>query len=189
MSRAEPRRSISGAGSRLLIRSAQVPDIAVLSALAQELRRHEAMLYQRIAPASQLATSYVEELMAEAAAAEGILLVAEWHRGIAGYIFLRPRVIDEMPDHSQIHYAMVDDLVVTRALRGNGIGRRLLEAGEAQARKQGASWIRIGSLARNEAALALYKGAGFQDHLVILEKPLHQVSAQDGIGVARSQID
>ena len=56
--------------------------------------------------------------------------------------------------------------------RNRGIGRALIARAEAFAREQGASWLRISVLARNEVARSLYESSGFQERLILLEKAL-----------------
>jgi len=53
-------------------------------------------------------------------------------------------------------------MFVEGAERGRGLGRRLLEAGEALARENGFASIELEVYAHNEAAMALYRGAGFE---------------------------
>jgi ribosomal protein S18 acetylase RimI-like enzyme len=40
------------------------------------------------------------------------------------------------------------------------------------ARREGASTLRVGVLAKNEAAARLYRGIGFSDYTIQLSKPL-----------------
>jgi ribosomal-protein-alanine N-acetyltransferase len=80
------------------------------------------------------------------------------------------RVVRE-PDETQA-YAYGSDLVVLPAYRRRGIGRALLERAEAYARGEGARVLRVGVLAKNEAAARLYRSLGFGDCTIQLNKPL-----------------
>lgn len=46
--------------------------------------------------------------------------------------------------------------------RGNGLGRALLRAAEAAARRRGAAWMRLEVRTDNAAAIELYRSAGYQ---------------------------
>ncbi len=56
----------------------------------------------------------------------------------------------------------VHDLVVAPTHRGMGVGRRLLEAVETQARHRGAVAISLEVIGDNHRAMALYRQLGFQ---------------------------
>jgi phosphoribosylanthranilate isomerase len=73
-------------------------------------------------------------------------------------------------------------LYVRREFRGRGLGRQLVEAISAAARRSGYAKMRLDSLAEMAAAVALYRSCGFEDvpayndnpspHAVFLEKDL-----------------
>ena len=56
---------------------------------------------------------------------------------------------------------LLEDLFVREDARGSGLGRALLEATIAQARARGARRIELDANDHNEAAIALYRSAGF----------------------------
>lgn len=53
-------------------------------------------------------------------------------------------------------------MFIETAERGRGLGRRLLDAGEALARERGFSALELEVYAHNGAAIALYRSAGFE---------------------------
>lgn len=57
--------------------------------------------------------------------------------------------------------AVVSDLVVTRAARGRGIGRRLLAEAEAWAQLHGASSVELSVYEFNEGARRFYEAVGY----------------------------
>ena len=61
---------------------------------------------------------------------------------------------------------LLEDLFVRDEARGSGLGRALLDATIEHARARGARRIELDANDHNEAAMALYRGAGFdaQDH-------------------------
>lgn len=69
-------------------------------------------------------------------------------------------------------YAYISDLVVLAAYRRRGIGAALLQQAEAYALEQGATALKIGVLAKNNAAYAAYRRAGFRDYEASLLKAL-----------------
>jgi ribosomal protein S18 acetylase RimI-like enzyme len=58
--------------------------------------------------------------------------------------------------------ANLEDLFVTEAARGSGIGRELVEAALARARERGCARILLDTAESNEAALRLYRSFGFK---------------------------
>ena len=60
-------------------------------------------------------------------------------------------------------YGEVKRMYVDEALRGAGVGRRLLERLEAEARAAGLTTLRLETGARSDAAVGLYRAAGFTD--------------------------
>ena len=58
----------------------------------------------------------------------------------------------------------VHDIVVRRDCRGRGIGQRVLQAVEAQARQRGCCKLTLEVLSNNHRALAGYRRFGFDDY-------------------------
>jgi ribosomal-protein-alanine N-acetyltransferase len=79
-------------------------------------------------------------------------LVAEQDGELVGYAGLV--VVGRQAD--------VQTLAVAPAGQGRGLGRRLLDALVAEARRRDAGEVLLEVRAENEAALALYDGAGFE---------------------------
>jgi ribosomal protein S18 acetylase RimI-like enzyme len=59
--------------------------------------------------------------------------------------------------------AYLEELYVSPASRGRGLGRALLEAAMGTARRRGAARMEIGTSEDDTAARALYESAGFTD--------------------------
>jgi ribosomal protein S18 acetylase RimI-like enzyme len=78
--------------------------------------------------------------------------VAERGGRIVGQITLFPS--DEVAEFG---------MFVDASERGRGLGRRLLEAGEALARERGYSILELEVYAHNDAAIALYRSSGFEE--------------------------
>ncbi len=61
------------------------------------------------------------------------------------------------------HDCLLEDLYVDPAVRRSGLGRALLEAAIARARERDCRRIELDTAETNDAALALYRAAGFDD--------------------------
>jgi len=83
-----------------------------------------------------------------------VLLVGEGPDGFAQLRF-RPVVYSEGP------YAYLEELYVVPALRGQGLGRALLETAMETARSEGATYMELGTSETDVAARHLYESAGF----------------------------
>jgi ribosomal protein S18 acetylase RimI-like enzyme len=97
------------------------------------------------------------------------LLVAESEGRVVGWIQVSLPRIFETP-----HRAEIAGLVVDAAARGRGIGRRLVEAAEAWARRQDCLAVRVRSNVVRERAHAFYRRNGFREIKTqrVLEKDL-----------------
>ena len=108
-------------------------------------------------------------LRAELAREDVRCLVARDARGEpAGYLLAR-RVLDEL---------QVSSVAVAPGRRGRGVGRALLEAALA---REGARGLRVATLevrAGSEAALALYRAAGFE---VVGRRPRYYRGGEDAL--------
>jgi ribosomal protein S18 acetylase RimI-like enzyme len=85
-----------------------------------------------------------------------VLLAGEGPDGFA-QIRYRPWVYSA----GQNAHAYLEELYVVPALRGQGIGRALLEGAIETARGEGATHMELGTSESDEAARALYESAGF----------------------------
>jgi ribosomal protein S18 acetylase RimI-like enzyme len=83
-----------------------------------------------------------------------VLLVGEGPDGFAQLRF-RPWV------YSAGLHSYLEELYVVPDLRGNGLGRALLEAAMETARAEGAEQMELGTSQGDEAARGLYESAGF----------------------------
>ncbi|MFJ2847814.1 GNAT family N-acetyltransferase [Streptomyces rubiginosohelvolus] len=82
---------------------------------------------------------------------------ADGQVGIAGYI----RLVPPTPLASNAHVRQIKGLAVATWARGAGVGRTLLRAAFAEARRQGANRITLRVLGHNTPARALYAAEGF----------------------------
>ena len=141
-----------------------------LRACVVELQDFERGLEPTLPKGEAMADRYLAHVLDRRAGGAGRIFVSEEGGAVVGFVGVLARVVPE-PDETQA-YAYVSDLVVLPAYRRRGIGRALLERAEAYARGEGARVLRVGVLAKNEAAARLYRSLGFGDYTIQLNKPL-----------------
>ena len=93
-------------------------------------------------------------LRALARSASAFLLVAHSGDELAGYVLVLTR--------STSRVARLYSLAVSPAVRGRGVGSRLLDAAEAAAQARGADEMRLEVRADNRMAIRLYESRGYQ---------------------------
>lgn len=109
-------------------------------------------------------------------------LVAELEGRPVGYIKLaRPT-----PLESNGHVRQIQGLAVDGTVRGRGVGRALLRAAMAEARRQGASRITLRVLGHNAPARALYASEGFAVEGVLPGEFLLESGYADDVLMGRS---
>jgi len=157
----------------ILIRDYREDDSGQVLALVRELQAHEKAFFDRMRDAADIGPWYLGALQSACADGRGRVLVATRGGDILAYAcVLTDQSSAEERDEVPYRYALVQDLVVTKAARGQGLGRRLLTACEAIARAAGVRWLRISHLADNHGAGKAYKSFGFQNLLIEMEKSL-----------------
>ena len=137
-----------------------------------ELQEFERRIDPSLPPGATMVEGYTSYLFDRCQAHAGKVYVVEADRLVVGFVCVWSNVAPSEPDEPQTSYAYVSDLVVLPRFRRHGLGRALLLEAENYARAQGATVIRIGVLAANAVARALYKSAGFVDRRVELTKSL-----------------
>lgn len=64
--------------------------------------------------------------------------------------------------------ALINELVVDRSARGQGLGRALVQAAVAEARSRGMDEIEVGTERNNQAARSFYHRVGFDQEYILL---------------------
>lgn len=149
-------------------------DSIAVRALSIELQDVERSLDERLPTGAAIADDYLSQLLGQCKSMDGEILVAEHNQTIVGYACILTRVQSDGVQDGDLTYGLVQDLAVTAAERGKGIGQALLKAAEARARENGVKWLRIGLLASNAAAHRLYSTNGYSKLYVELEKDIEQ---------------
>jgi len=121
---------------------------------------------------SEIVDDYYPYMLDRCIECDGTVLVAEVDGEVAGFVTILTRVESEEIVEGEIEYGLVSDLVVASKFRRQGLGRKLLEAAESYARANEVRWLRIGVLAQNHSANALYDSLNFKKLYVEREKDL-----------------
>jgi len=155
--------------SPITIRPYRGGDLEALVERLRELQEHECRLQPRLKPPSEMGAWYFEDFFKEAETEDGCLFVAERDGDIVGYASVLAKVVSEDTDEVAYEYAYISDVAVMPELRGQGLGRRLLDTCRDYARDAGATLLRITVLGRNEGAERLYRDFGFGPYTIMLE--------------------
>lgn len=132
----------------IAIRRAGPEDAAAIARLLHDFNEE----YDEPTPGVEALSGYARRLLEEGEM--HVLLAGEGPDGIS-LVRLRPSVWTGKPE------AHLQELYVVPPLRGQGIGRALLEATIAFAREAGATGIDLNTGETDTAARALYASAGF----------------------------
>ncbi len=142
-----------------------------------ELQDFERALDSRMPAGEQIADAYLELMWKRCREFDGAVLVADSEGSVVGFVTVWARYRSSEPDDDPAEFGFISDLVVLASHRGQGFGRALLHAAEARARETGAPAIRLSVKAGNTGAEALYRGEGFANAELYLEKSLNRPRA------------
>ena len=159
--------------SKLLIRDFdEKVHLIGVQACVIELQDFERSLDPRMPSGSEIVDDYVPRMLYRCKQCDGKVLVAEVDSEVAGFTTILTKVKSEEIEDGEIEYGLVSDLIVASKFRRQGLGRKLLEAAESYARANEVRWLRIGVLAENHSANALYESLDFKKLYVECEKQL-----------------
>jgi len=139
-----------------------------------ELQEFERRVDARMPAGEEIADAYMSDMFLQCAMSTGTIFVAELDGRVVGFATLLSQCSSGELDDGDLEFALLSDIVVREDCRGQGIGRQLLESVEEQAREDGARWLRVSVLARNQLARQHYESAGFSELYVDFEKALTQ---------------
>jgi len=156
----------------MIIRAMLESDREAVLGLLGELNDHEAELSQDRATGPETAAACLADDTERAAQHGGGQFVAAINCHVIGYLAIQlgrtgPYVKDDLRDH--VH---IENIVVAATHRKIGVGQALLAEAERFAREAGRKVIRLGVLPGNEAALAAYRRAGFDNVAIEMAKIL-----------------
>ena len=149
-------------------------DAAALRTAFVELQEAERALDPYMPQGEEVVDVYLERLLEQCAQSDGEIYVAvdEETGAVAGYVAVLGELESIEPDDDPAPYAYLSDLIVLSSYRGRGIASKLADAAEQHARARGMTRIRLQVLAKNSGARRLYERAGYEDHILQMEKRL-----------------
>lgn len=99
-------------------------------------------------------------------------LVAELSGKLAGFVWCKAQSPPALPAFIQEPVLVIGDLIVRERLRGQGIGRALLEAALGWGRARGLRRAQLTVFERNEGARSFYSELDFRPLSVVLTRDL-----------------
>ena len=154
------------------IRSAEladIPDMTQLNLEAQALHvRLEPTRYRPVTDPSQVAALLREKLQQPCCGA----LVALDGEALVGLAVWEERRREATALTTATHTLHVDQLAVASTHRGRGVGRALMRACEAHARRLGCTQVNLLCRWSNDDARAFYDAIGYQPSQVVLARSL-----------------
>lgn len=147
--------------SDLILRNAEERDLPALKSLTLELRKLAEI-------ETSLETDFHKVFSLCLDDPKCHIIVAERGAQILGYLtlWLRPSL-----SHAGL-CALIDDLVVAQRVRGQGMGRALLEEALKRAQGAGCVEIEVSTGFDNQPAQSLYRSQGFQERGLLLERDI-----------------
>jgi ribosomal protein S18 acetylase RimI-like enzyme len=159
-------------GSRVTVRTYRPEDQDRVKHCIIELQDFERVLEPDRVEGERVVERYFRELQEAHHHNTGRMCVTEVEEEVVGFINVQFEHESQMYISSLVDYAYISDIVVLQAYRGRGLGTMLLQQAEAFARQQGATFLKIGVLARNQQAADVYQHAGFRPYEIVLLKQL-----------------
>src|ERR1043166_441176 len=148
-------------------------DLPLILGFVAAIQEHERALVPALRPGSEIAASYANMIVENAAEKDGIILLAKAAGEAVGFICAwvdsddDPLVAEDARSH-----AYVSDIYVVPEWRRRGVARLMLEAVEARMRGRGCGRLRIAAKGGNAAALACYEAMGYRAYEVTFVKTL-----------------
>ena len=99
------------------------------------------------------------------------LYVAKLNGIVVGFVLLKIREYD-YPGQVRRTVMVIDEICVEKALRGHGIGTRLMEEVHALARAFGCTDLQLGVYPQNDDAVGFYQKCGFTIRSIDMQKKI-----------------
>jgi ribosomal protein S18 acetylase RimI-like enzyme len=148
-------------------------DLPIIEAFIADLHDAEGLLTPSLSPGIELAADGLKQMLGDVAEHNGLVLMARADGLPVGFGCV---LIDDYRDPAYVESvrrrAYVSYLYVAAEWRRRGIGGRLLEAMEAEARRCACARLVIRYKAANLAAGRCYEAAGFRPERLIASKPI-----------------
>jgi GNAT superfamily N-acetyltransferase len=156
---------------QITVRTWVEADRPAIVALNAELQEHERALRPSRRPGGDMAEAHLTALQDRLNddGEDGALFVAILDEQVIGFATC---VLTEDPLEQDPAEVVIEDMVVTAAMRGLGAGRAFVRAIEGFAASRGVRRMTLSALVSNRAALAAYHSLGFERVLITLERYL-----------------
>jgi diamine N-acetyltransferase len=155
--------------SNLAIRRAEVRDIDDIQRLYRQLDRHHAELLPEVFQPLQGDARSDEFVQLRIERDDAAYLLAELDGTVIGFVDVQRSAHPGYRMFRPREFAMIDNLVVDEAQRGQGIGKSLLQAAITWAGENGLRYVQTSVWDANARARDLYLGQGFAPVTVRLE--------------------
>ena len=150
----------------MTIEPATLSDLSAVTDLWVDLATEQRPHGSHVRPAEN--RNAIREQLAKHAVA-GTLLVDRTDDGILGFVSFEPRQSSLDVDADR---GLVENIYVDPAYRGTGRGSALLAAAEARLREHGVDVVQLEVMAANRRARSFYAERGYDEHRLVLEKPV-----------------
>lgn len=148
------------------IRAAHSSDAELLGSYGAALMamHHDLDRERFIEPTERTPSMYAEYLKRQSSQKDSLVLVAERHEMVVGYVFAQI----EGPDYMVLRgpAGAIQDLFVEPSHRGNGAGRALLQAALLWIQESGAPRVVLSTAYHNKAAQKLFLSVGLRFTMV-----------------------
>lgn len=152
--------------NEILIRRFKPKDSDSLEKLFVAMEVEEKIYYEDRADPEKVKDAYVKDIINETKGKDGLILVAQIHGEVVGYIAGKV----EFEIENKHKYFRIWDLSVLPNFRGKGVGSLLLNKLEHCVDEMGIKKIGMGVLSGNTRAYELYKRLGYKDYSIDLIK-------------------
>ncbi len=136
------------------------------------LQDFERKIDPRMPTGQSIADEYMVDMFKQCDKYTGQIFVVEDEGKIYGYITLHTRHVSDDIDDGPREYGFISDVFVSEQVRGQGVGKALLDHAENFARSKQVKELMLGVLAANKAAKSLYLENGYEEFAITLEKKL-----------------
>jgi ribosomal protein S18 acetylase RimI-like enzyme len=160
----------------MAIRLYRPEDLAELQAMQEQLQTYLAGLdpLRKLRCAPDYKILYVERMLQRAGQDERAIFVAEEGGDAIGFTAgsIRRQGKVELTEMHPTVTGHIEELFVRERMRGQGIGKALMERMEAHFTAAGCNYMSVDVFAPNEGAHALYHKLGYADRTIKLTKVL-----------------